>query len=179
MALGYSVSVTADNQVRIGNASVTSIGGQVGWSTLSDGRFKRNVREDVPGLDFIRQLRPVTYELDRGAISAFLKVSGDPEDSATGPEPSTPESGFIAQEVEAAVQKTGFTFSGVDAPANEQTPYGLRYGQFVVPLVKAVQEQDAEITTLKAELARQATELAELAELKAEIAELKRLLQQR
>jgi len=176
MALGNSASVTASNQVRIGNGSVTSIGGQVGWTTLSDSRFKRNVREDVPGLAFIRQLRPVTYELDRAAISAFLKVSGDPEDSAKGPEPSTPESGFIAQEVAAAVQKTGFTFSGVDVPANEQTPYGLRYGQFVVPLVKAVQEQDAEIAELKDENARQA---ATLAELKAEIAELQRLLQQR
>jgi hypothetical protein len=193
MALGDAVSVTASNQVRIGNAGVSSIGGQVGWTTLSDGRFKRNVREDVPGLDFIRRLRPVTYELDRAAISAFLSGSGEAADTAKGPEPSTPESGFIAQEVETAVQKTGFSFSGVDVPANEQTPYGLRYGQFVVPLVKAVQEQDqvlsqqaAEITTLKAENAQQAGELAELkartaelAQLKADIAELKRLLQQR
>jgi len=166
MALGDGATVTADNQVRIGDTVVSSIGGQVGWSTLSDGRFKRNVREDVPGLEFIRQLRPVTYQLDRGAVCSFLSGSSDVQKRA---ETSTPESGFIAQEVEAAAHKSGFTFSGVDVPSNDRTPYGLRYGQFVVPLVKAVQEQDEAMN-------RQAEEIAEL---KAEIAELKRLLQQR
>jgi hypothetical protein len=179
MALGNSASVTASNQVRLGNASVSSIGGQVGWTTLSDGRFKRNVREDVPGLDFIRQLRPVTYELDRGAISAFLSASDDTKDATKGPEPSTPESGFIAQEVAAAVKKTGFIFSGIDVPANDQTPYGLRYGQFVVPLVKAVQEQDQVLSRQADEITALKAKTAEIAELKAEIAELKRLLQQR
>jgi hypothetical protein len=176
MALGDSATVSASNQVRIGDAGVSSIGGQVGWTTLSDGRFKRNVREDVPGLEFIRQLRPVTYELDRGAISAFLSASNDTKDATKGPEPSTPESGFIAQEVAAAVKKTGFIFSGVDVPANDQTPYGLRYGQFVVPLVKAVQEQDLAMSRQADELAEHE---AEIAQLKGEIAELKRLLQQR
>ena len=50
-------------------------------------------------------------------------------------------SGFIAQEVEAAAQKVGYSFSGVDGPKNEKDNYGLRYAEFVVPLVKAVQEQ--------------------------------------
>ena len=31
-------------------------------------------------------------------------------------------------------------FYGVDAPENENDPYGIRYAEFVVPLVKAVQE---------------------------------------
>jgi len=43
--------------------------------------------------------------------------------------------------VEQAAIQTGFPFSGVDKPANDKTLYGLRYGDFVVPLVKAVQEQ--------------------------------------
>jgi hypothetical protein len=49
-------------------------------------------------------------------------------------------SGFIAQEVEAAAKEIGYNFSGVDAPKNEDDFYGLRYAEFVVPLVKAVQE---------------------------------------
>jgi len=48
--------------------------------------------------------------------------------------------GFIAQEVEAAAKKVGFNFDGVDAPKNEHDLYGIRYAEFVVPLVKAVQE---------------------------------------
>ena len=40
-----------------------------------------------------------------------------------------------------------FDFSGVDTPANENDHYGLRYATFVVPLVKAVQEQQEIIET--------------------------------
>jgi hypothetical protein len=59
-------------------------------------------------------------------------------------EPFSPTTtGFIAQEVEAAAKNIGFDFSGVDAPDNEKDMYGLRYDEFVVPLVKAVQELNA------------------------------------
>ena len=63
-ALGYGATVSASNRVRIGNSSVSRIGGQVAWSTLSDGRIKENVQEAVPGLSFIAELRPVTYTLN-------------------------------------------------------------------------------------------------------------------
>ena len=33
-----------------------------------------------------------------------------------------------------------YDFSGVDAAKNDKDLYGLRYAEFVVPLVKAVQE---------------------------------------
>jgi hypothetical protein len=49
--------------------------------------------------------------------------------------------GFVAQEVEQAAKKLGYDFSGVDAPKEKDGMYGLRYAEFVVPLVKAVQEQ--------------------------------------
>jgi hypothetical protein len=39
-------------------------------------------------------------------------------------------------------QRLGFDFSGVEKPKNEKDLYGLRYAEFVVPLVKAVQELD-------------------------------------
>jgi len=158
-AIGDSATVTASNQVRIGDNLVISIGGQVDWTTLSDGRFKRNIRENVPGLDFICQLRPVTYELDRGSVAKFL---GGGEESRKGAYDTTPQSGFIAQEVEAAVRKSGVAFSGIDAPSNEKTPYGLRYGQFVVPLVKAVQEQNALLRAQEDRIKALETQLAEL-----------------
>ena len=58
--------------------------------------------------------------------------------------------GFIAQEVEAAAKKVGFDFDGVSTPENETDLYGIRYAEFVVPLVKAMQEQQEMITELKA-----------------------------
>lgn len=150
-AIGYNALITDDNQIRIGNSFVTSIGGQVGWTTLSDGRFKTNVKEDVAGLDFILKLRPVNYKVDKQAFNQYLGIKDDPESDRT--EGTTVESGFIAQEVEAAAKAIGFDFSGVDAPnTGEGGYYGLRYGQFVVPLVKGMQEQQQQILHLEQEI---------------------------
>jgi flagellar biosynthesis chaperone FliJ len=57
--------------------------------------------------------------------------------------------GFLAQEVEEAAAAVGYAFSGVDKPKNENDHYGLRYAEFVVPLVKATQEQQATIEELR------------------------------
>jgi len=62
--LGYNTSPTVSNRVYIGNTSVGWIGGQVAWATYSDARVKQNVLEDVHGLDFILNLRPVSYQYD-------------------------------------------------------------------------------------------------------------------
>ena len=62
-AIGYNSSVAVSNQVVLGNGAVTSIGGAVSWSVISDGRFKTDVQANVPGLDFISKFRPVTYTL--------------------------------------------------------------------------------------------------------------------
>jgi trimeric autotransporter adhesin len=59
--------------------------------------------------------------------------------------------GFIAQEVEKAAQSLGYQFSGVDQPKDDQQSfYGLRYSDFVVPLVKAAQELSEKDDSLKA-----------------------------
>ena len=141
-AIGYATTVSSDNTVRIGNNSVTSIGGYSNWSNVSDGRFKTNVREDVVGLDFILKLRPVTYRLDMDAIARFNKL---PDSlrliQAEQLKAKEIQSGFIAQEVEQAAIASKYNFHGVEKPKNENSHYGLRYAEFVVPLVKAMQEQ--------------------------------------
>jgi len=128
------------------------------------------VKEDVPGLSFINQLRPVTYRLDREAINEYTGVNARREklreenpgaEFLTGDKYSPVTTGFIAQEVEEAAKSIGYDFSGVDAPKNDKDMYGLRYSDFVVPLVKAVQEQQAEIEQLKAKLEELEKKLAE------------------
>jgi len=60
-------------------------------------------------------------------------------------------SGFVAQEVEAAAEKFNYEFSGVDKPHSKDGLYGLRYDNFIVPLVKAVQELSQQNDNLKKE----------------------------
>jgi len=60
--------------------------------------------------------------------------------------------GFAAQDVEKAAKSLNYDFSGVDAAKNNKDLYGLRYAEFVVPLVKAVQELSQQNDSLKNEL---------------------------
>ena len=141
--IGNNARPTASNQVRIGNSSVTSIGGYAGWTNLSDGRFKTDVAENVVGLDFILQLRPVTYHLNIDKLSNYLGEANQDDQVETAARKSKQAmiyTGFIAQEVAVAADEVGFDFSGVDYPKNEQDMYGLRYAEFVVPIVKSIQE---------------------------------------
>lgn len=142
-AIGAITSVTANQQVRIG-WNATSIGGPQLWTNTSDGRFKKDIKEEVPGLAFISKLRPITYHYDMDTYAKFLELP----DSLRIKEceinqEAMLQSGFIAQEVEAVAQSIGYDFIGVDKPKNNKDYYGLRYSAFVVPLVKAVQEQQS------------------------------------
>ena len=121
-AIGYGAVATASNQVMIGNSKVNSIRGYVSWSTISDRRIKKNIQTDVPGLAFIELLQPVTYNLDLDAADQIVY------------------SGFIAQDVEKAAHSIGYDFSGIDVDKSNNGLYGLRYSEFIVPLVKSVQE---------------------------------------
>lgn len=161
-AIGFLSKITASNQVRIGNANVTSIGGVVPWSVVSDGRFKMNMKEDVKGLDFIMKLRPVTYNLDLKKLNKQLNVPDSLQSKDQLENEKIRHTGFVAQEVEEAAKQTGFDFSGVEKPGKDNGHYGLRYAEFVVPLVKAMQEQQQQINDLK----KQIEELKQLIQVK-------------
>jgi hypothetical protein len=157
--LGHGADCSASNQVRIGDPYVTSIGGSANWSNVSDERFKKDITEDVSGLEFITALRPVTYHMDLRAIDNWWAQNYNERDSSLVISGNEKEkiryTGFIAQEVEAAAHEIGYDFSGVDAPKNDKDYYGLRYAEFVVPLVKGMQEQQELIEQQKAEIEAQ------------------------
>jgi hypothetical protein len=153
IGLGANTVITAPNQARFGNSSTSSIGGYTNWTNISDGRYKKNIREDVRGLDFIMKLRPITYQLNVTTLSEKLNEShtllyAPGMEMAIAEKESMIQSGFIAQEVEQAAALVGYDFSGVDKPKNDDDFYGLRYAEFVVPLVKAVQELQLQVQDL-------------------------------
>jgi hypothetical protein len=173
-AIGDHAWVNASNKIRLGSSFVTVIEGQVPFTTPSDGRFKFEVKEDVKGLDFILQLRPVTYQFDAKRFDAQLRPSGNSKEDVSGIDALQASydeaarirrSGFIAQEVEKAAIASGYNFSGIIQPKTTQEHYSLSYEAFVVPLVKAVQEQQQTITAqnkILIELQQQLNELKQL-----------------
>ncbi|MCS6935877.1 MAG: tail fiber domain-containing protein [Chitinophagales bacterium] len=144
--LGYGIDnaqCTGDNQVLLGNTAISQIRAQVTSITgYSDARIKNNVKEDVVGLDFITRLRPVSYNQNPEILH---QIWGTPESLRKTIDHSDIKRqrfvGLIAQEVEQAMKESGYThFPGIDIPRNEKEVYSLRYGDFIVPLIKSVQE---------------------------------------
>jgi trimeric autotransporter adhesin len=176
ISIGHGAVVTAPNMMRVGNGATTSIGGPVGWSTISDKRIKKNVQENIPGLNFINRLRPVTYNISLTEIDNILQpATGKNTDRRIVEKNIPPQmqqafrdkeqiiySGFIAQEVEEAAKSIGFIFSGIDAPKNNNDLYGLRYDAFVVPLVKSVQELTEQNKDIKKEMGKIQTDYTEM-----------------
>ena len=140
-AIGYGAIVTGSNYIQLGNASVTRVYFGTGagtpvltagmYVTASDMRLKKDIQDSDLGLDFIENLRPVSYRFKQGAGSELLRY------------------GFIAQEVEKSLgdRATGI----VTRDDNELKTYALSYTDMIAPVVKAVQELNAKNSALVVE----------------------------
>ena len=130
-AIGYNAKANASNSIVLGNSSVTTIGGQVTWTTNSDIRIKKNIRDTHYGLSTVMQLRPVEYTL----ISSDLK-----------------QVGFIAQEVNKLVPEV---ITGIEGDLEKGEILGITYANLVAVLTKAIQEQQKQIEDLHQKLEAQ------------------------
>ena len=142
------------NQVIIGNSSNTGlyfIYGGTSWLSTSDKRVKNNIQENVPGLSFINKLRPVTYHYDLKKMRELTTGQMDTTQDWEGKYDAEKRkfSGFIAQEVEQAAKECNYDFSGVLAPAKGRDYYNIGYSDFIMPLVKGMQEQQVQIELLQ------------------------------
>jgi hypothetical protein len=169
--IGNNALAMASNQVRIGNSDVTSIGGYTDWTNISDGRVKKNIKNNVPGLTFINKLKPLTYNLDLDAADKIVQrpaiktndgktIGSSGEDAAARKaKEQIVYTGFVAQDVEKAAKELNYDFSGLDAAKNDKDLYGLRYAEFVVPLVKAVQELSKQNDDMKKDYGQKINDL--------------------
>ena len=130
-ALGSGAIVDASNHMRIGDTYITHIGGQVGFSNDSDIREKKDIKDIGLGLEFINSLRPVEFRMINGNDRIDF--------------------GFIAQEIEALLG-TDYNILGIGGGPDRML--SLRYTDFIAPMVRAIQEQQAYIKTLEERLAR-------------------------
>ena len=124
-AIGYDAEVDASNKVRIGNTSVTVIQGQVAFTSSSDARLKDSITPVSDGLALVNDLNPVSYHR-----------TNNPEGDI--------EMGLLAQEVEATLEKHGLGNSGMVHQPTDDAYMSLRYNDLLAPMIKAIQELDAQ-----------------------------------
>lgn len=134
--LGYNASASgslAQNEITLGNGSIATLRCQVTTITgLSDARDKANIRNLDAGLDFVKTLRPVAFDWN----------------TRDGAKVGDPDTGFLAQDLQAAQQVAGVNIPGLVYDVNpEKLEAG--YGKLIPVLVKAVQELAAEVERLK------------------------------
>ena len=123
------------------------------WTRASDLRLKKDIQTDNLGLDFVNNLRPVTYK---------WKPSNEVDQSLTGYYNATNQvdtdvvmHGFLAQEVKQALIDSGVSESDVSKYgvwAEEPTGVqAISREMFIMPLVNAIKELKARIEVLENE----------------------------
>jgi len=153
IAIGQTV-LAASNDFsfgKSGNVVTNDFDADANWSRSSDERIKRNVNDDTLGLDFINDLRTVTYqwkpsnEVPKELTSEYNEENQKNLDAVMH--------GFIAQEVKASMDKVGnTTFAGWKIDETDGVTQRTSREMFVMPLIKAVQELSAQVTTLQDEI---------------------------
>ena len=151
-----------DNAISCGTAGNkwTSIWAVNGSIQTSDATQKTDIADTDLGLDFITSLRPVSYKWKVG--QNIVQVPDNLTEASDGckdhPVVARPgvrtHYGLIAQEVKAVLGDKdfgGYIDEGyVDGVEGEK---GLRYDQFISPLIKAIQELNAKVDAQALEIA--------------------------
>jgi len=167
---GESGSTDHDNQIVIGGTNLRGIGdnnftfgkgsgadrvynaftSNASWTRSSDVRYKKNIEDNEDcGLDFINDLRPVTFRWK--AKSEIDSNLPDYDKTELKPEYDKKLYGLIAQEVKTSLDKYGITDFGGWKEVNDGIQC-ISQEMFVHPLIKAVQELSAKVIELEKKL---------------------------
>jgi len=131
-----ATSASVSNQITLGNSSIATLRCQVTTITsLSDGRDKTDVADLDAGLSFVEAMRPVRFTW---AMRDGGKVGEE-------------DTGFIAQDLQAAMAETGIDVPGL-VYADNPDRLEAGYSKLLPILVKAIQELSAEVADLKAQI---------------------------
>jgi len=136
--IGVAIGGTANDQFSLGKASnvvSNDFGTDAIWSRISDKRKKQNVNNLNLGLDFINNLRPVTYQWK--SANKLPKEWGI--DPTTDIDTKTIMTGLIAQEVEQALITAN---TGIRFPGWQDTKQGQRISgeAYIFPIINAINE---------------------------------------
>jgi hypothetical protein len=154
VCLGYnsgppSAALYNPDRIYLGNQTMMYVEYDAAiFTQWSDRRIKDDIQANVPGLAFINKITPVTFHYD---IHKENEVMGVQDNNTSGEKAGVEkitQSGFIAQQVDSAAQACGYDFSGIVRPNGPNGLYGVGYTEFIMPLVKSVQELSAKNDSL-------------------------------
>ena len=132
----------------LGNTNAANAVIKIDWTVGSDVRDKTDIEilPDNAGLNFVNQMRPVTYVWDNRTnyYSHEHAKYGERDHSKKS---SDKQVGFLAQEIKAIENSIGWTDDHVVNTSNSQS-YKLMETQLIPILVKALQEADDKIDAL-------------------------------
>lgn len=138
MCLGHASapsSASVNHEVTLGSGSILALRCAVtSITSLSDSRDKKDVAELTAGLDFVKELNPVSFVWDDRDEAGKHDVK---------------DFGFIAQDLKATQEK--YDMAETLGLVYEENPEKLEasYGKLIPILVKAIQELSAEVKSLK------------------------------
>jgi hypothetical protein len=141
----------SDNNLTLGASGQrwSNVWAANGTIQTSDETQKTDIAPSDLGLDFIRSLQPVAY---RWRVGGNVEIDGD----YVARPGQRRHYGLIAQHVKAAIDAAGIADFGGYVKADPNDPKseeGLRYDQFIAPLVAAIQQLAAEAEGLQARVA--------------------------
>jgi hypothetical protein len=157
ICIGYGIASAGSNNVKIGvaagNATLGLDGSDTSWAAASDSRLKKDVADSTVGLEFIKDLRPVTFKWNaKDAIADTLpQYDADSSDPVYGE--GKAHHGFIAQEVKTVIDAHSDVVNGHNLWSKDPDGTQQVSPSALVPmLVKALQELSAKNDALEARL---------------------------
>ena len=157
IVIGYNLTGGGQNKVRLGTAGAyieNDYANNANWAHSSDERLKDNIQTDNLGLDFINELRTVTYNW-KASDKVDTSLPGYIDADTTNfdklcKDTSVTMNGLIAQEVKAALDKVGADASKYAVwSTDDDGIQRISESSFVMPLIKAVQELSAKVKALE------------------------------
>ena len=125
----------------------------------SDRNEKNTITDTDLGLDFINRLSPKSYKFNSGTRTHYGLIAQDIEDVLEDiNKPTADFAGFIKNQKYRTVGEEVVEDDGtiVSEPTQEivegEHTYGLRYSEFISPMIKAIQELKADNDALRARI---------------------------
>jgi hypothetical protein len=131
---------TIDNAYSLGDATHkwSDIYAANGTVHTSDRRLKKDVADISIGLEFIDQLRPVQYKFIEGKKEMYTNPHGSTIVSSIAGKRT--HYGLIAQDVHTAMKSDEYALWILDNAKDPESAQGLRYTEFIAPMIKAIQD---------------------------------------